>query len=393
MSPRPISRSDDLRRLVEEGYELEVRGAILLVHHVPYVTAARAVAYGSLLMALTLAGDATAPPEDHTAQFVGEEPCDADGVRLGKVINGGAGQLGGIAYNVSFSAKPKPEDRYRDHHHKVTAYVARLGAPARSIDPGATALTFAPAVEDADGSPFVYTDTATPRAGLEKYAARLEGLRVAIVGVGGTGSYILDLAAKTTVAEIHLFDGDRFVQHNAFRAPGAIGLEDLRGGRNKADFWATAYGRFRRGVVPHPFRVTAENVSQLAGFSFVFVAVDDGPSRDAITRGLEGLEVSFIDVGLGVNDVDDRLSATARISTGTPTHTVDRARMPVQPAGPENDYRHNIQIAELNALNATLAVLKWKRIVGVYADLEGERFSTFSTSMNATVNADYDEPS
>jgi tRNA A37 threonylcarbamoyladenosine dehydratase len=45
--------------------------------------------------------------------------------------------------------------------------------------------------------------------------------------MGGTGSYILDLVAKTAVMEIHLFDGDDFNQHNAFRAPGAASLEDL----------------------------------------------------------------------------------------------------------------------------------------------------------------------
>jgi len=393
MSPRLISRSEDLRRLVEEGYELEVRGAVLLVHHVPYVTTAKAVAYGILVMALTLAGETTVAPGDHTAQFIGEEPCDENGVRLAKMINGGAGHVGGVAFNVSFSAKPKPDDRYRDYHHKVTAYVARLAGPARQIDPEATAQTYAPAVEDPDGSPFVYTDTATPRAGLEAYAARLEGLRVAIVGVGGTGSYILDLVAKTTVAEVHLYDGDRFLQHNAFRAPGAFGLEDLRGGPNKADFWASVYGCFRRGVIPHAYRVTAENVSELTGFSFVFLAIDDGLSREAITRGLEALHVPFSDMGLGVNAVDGLLSATVRVSTGTPDHPVDRVRMPVHSSGPENDYRHNIQIGELNALNATLAVLKWKKIAGIYADMEGEHFATFSTSMNATVNADHDGPS
>jgi len=388
MSLRPISRSADLRRLVEDGYELEVRGPCLLVHHVPYVTAAREVRYGTLLMTLTLAGDVTAAPDDHTARFIGGEPCDAEGRRLAKIINSGPGQLGGIDFDVSFSAKPKPDERYRDYHHKVWAYVARLAGPAREIDPKATPLTFEPVREEVGDSPFVYADTATPRAGLEKYATRISAYRVAIVGVGGTGSHILDLVAKSSVAEIHLYDGDRFLQHNAFRAPGALAIGDLRGGPNKARFWTRIYGRFRRGIHAHPYRVTEANVTELRGFDFVFVAVDDGPSRDLITRALETYAVAFVDVGLGVNDVDDRLSATMRISVGTPSHLVDRVRLPVQPAGPQNDYRHNIQIAELNALNATLAVIKWKKIAGIYADLECEHFSTFATSMNSTVNAD-----
>jgi hypothetical protein len=35
---------------------------------------------------------------------------------------------------------------------------------------------------------------------------------------------------------------------------------------------------------------------------------------------------------------------------------------------PENEYRANIQIAELNALNAALAVIKYKQLRGFYRD-------------------------
>ncbi|WP_318271316.1 ThiF family adenylyltransferase [Sphingobacterium cellulitidis] len=46
---------------------------------------------------------------------------------------------------------------------------------------------------------------------------KLERQKIAIIGLGGTGAYILDMVAKTPVKEIHLFDGDSFDQHNAFR--------------------------------------------------------------------------------------------------------------------------------------------------------------------------------
>jgi ThiF family len=45
--------------------------------------------------------------------------------------------------------------------------------------------------------------------------------RVVIVGLGGSGSHILDLIAKTRVRQIDLYDGDHFRRHNAFRSPGA----------------------------------------------------------------------------------------------------------------------------------------------------------------------------
>jgi tRNA A37 threonylcarbamoyladenosine dehydratase len=71
-----------------------------------------------------------------------------------------------------------------------------------------------------DDSPFNYIDDASGRAGITAHTNRLSLARVAIVGLGGTGSYVLDLVVKTPVREIHAFDGDWFVQHNAFRSPG-----------------------------------------------------------------------------------------------------------------------------------------------------------------------------
>ena len=50
--------------------------------------------------------------------------------------------------------------------------------------------------------------------------------KVVIVGLGGTGGYLLDLLAKTPIEEIHLYDDDIFGTHNAFRAPGAASLDD-----------------------------------------------------------------------------------------------------------------------------------------------------------------------
>ena len=72
---------------------------------------------------------------------------------------------------------------------------------------------------------------------------------VALVGLGGTGAYILDLVVKTPVAEIHLYDGDVFLQHNAFRSPGAASVADLRAKLNKVDYYKDRYSPMRRHIV------------------------------------------------------------------------------------------------------------------------------------------------
>ena len=115
-----------------------------------------------------------------------------------------------MAVNHSFSAKPKPADAYPDYHAQVTTYVAILSGPARRIDPTSTAKTF-PLIEPDKESdePFNYTDTASSRAEIVAVTKKLS-LENCHPGLGGTGSYVLDLVAKTPVREIHLYDGDTF---------------------------------------------------------------------------------------------------------------------------------------------------------------------------------------
>lgn len=50
MSNKLINRSTDLKRLRDEGYEIEVRGGHLIVHHIPYVNSNREVKIGKLIL-------------------------------------------------------------------------------------------------------------------------------------------------------------------------------------------------------------------------------------------------------------------------------------------------------------------------------------------------------
>jgi len=53
-----------------------------------------------------------------------------------------------------------------------------------------------------------------------------------------------------------------------------------------------------------------------------------------------------------------------------------------------NSEKKNIQIADLNMLNAAFAVIKWKKLLGFYKDLENEHFSTYTVDGNLLVNED-----
>lgn len=397
MSLRLIARSPDLLRLREDGYSLEVRGDVLLVHGVPYVTPDRVVALGTLVTNLELAGDATTQPANHVASFIGQHPSRVDGSPLVSAVIGGDHVVGTVQANFQLSKKPVDNNnRYRDYHHKVETYVGLISIHAQRIDPLVTARTYPVLTPEQNGdldSPFEYLDTSTTRNGLHDLTVKLKTGPIAIVGLGGTGAYILDLISKMPVEAIHLWDGDRFLQHNAFRAPDAATVDELLKVPQKVDHFAKRYGNLRRRIVAHDAYVTGDNIDELSGMSFVFLAIDDAAARRVIVAKLEEFGVAFIDVGLGVQEVDGALLGLVRTTLSTPkqrAHLHDNHRLPFDGAlGVNDDYRRNIQIASLNMLNAALAVTKWLKHVGYLTDLEGEHHSVYVTSGNAIMNEDF----
>lgn len=391
MSRQPISRSSDLKALVDDGYEIDIVSGHLVVHNVPYVNSEKQVKRGALVSTLDLAGDETTTPSTHVAMFAGEHPCDREGQELKKIKYQSKQKAicDGLAIDHSFSSKPR--GGFKDYHHKMTTYVAIISSHAVAIDPSATAQTRRIIEPDDPESVFNYTDTASSRAGITVVSGKLALDKIAIVGLGGTGSYILDLVAKTPVREIHVFDGDAFLQHNAFRCPGAASVEELKAVPKKVHYHAGRYRPMRKGVVVHEFRVDASNIGALEGMDFVFLCVDRGDVKRPIIEKLEELGLPFVDVGMGIELIDDQLHGIVRVTASTAEkrdHVRDKNRIALTSDDADGVYSQNIQIAELNALNAALAVIKWKKLFGFYRDLEQEHFSTYTLDGNLIINED-----
>jgi len=390
MSHRLINHSPDLKKLRDEGYDLEVRAGHLLVNDIPYVNSRREVSRGVLVTTLTLAGDVTTQPDNHVATFIGDHPCRADGVEIDQIKNpsGGRALAEGIVVNHTFSAKPHIP--YADYYEKVATYVAIISSQARAIDPSATAQTF-PVIEAGkeEDAVFNYLDTASSRAEIDLIARKMALPKIAILGLGGTGSYVLDLVAKTLVKEIHLFDGDDFLQHNAFRSPGAPSIEELKAKPRKAAYLKSIYSRMHRGIVVHEEYVGPQNVDLLGDMNFVFLSLDRGSAKKLIVEKLEAFGIPFVDVGMGVYASENALGGILRVTTHTPQqHEHFRSRVPFSDGDGTNEYALNIQIADLNALNAALAVIKWKKRFGFYLDLDGEHHCTYTIDGNALENDD-----
>ena len=112
---------------------------------------------------------------------------------------------------------------------------------------------------------------------------------------------------------------------------------------------------------------------------------------DVRVQALEAAGKSFIDVGIGVDVVDGSVNGIVRVTTSM-RWSLDvvraKCRIPMTGDGGDNAYARNIQIADLNALNAALAVIRWKKLLGFYTDLEGEHFTAYSIDGNHLLNED-----
>lgn len=389
MSQQLISHSRDLKKLRDHGYDIEIRSGFLLVKDVPYVSRDK-VKRGVLVSELTTAGSVTAAPGSHVAMLIGDYPCDKNGNPLERIRHSGRQQLAGnLIVDHSFSSKPAAGRMYRDYYEKMTTYVAILAAHAQAIDPHATARTHPVITPDETESVFNYQDSASSRAGIGSATQKLELHNLAIVGLGGTGSYILDLVAKTPVREIHLFDGDIFLTHNAFRAPGAASVDALVARSKKVVYMRDVYSKMHRHIEAHDYYLDESNVDELRAMDFVFLCMDLGAPKRVIVEAFEEFDVPFIDVGLGVELIDGSLRGASRVTSSSPGQRHHfRKRVSLADGQTDDAYATDIQVADVNALNAALAVIKWKKWCGFYLDFEKECNSTYVLDSNVLVNDD-----
>ena len=170
MSHQLINLNPDLKLLRDEGYDVEILTNYLMIKQVPYVNTSKEVKFGNLVSELSVAGDQTTAPKDHTVYFAGEHPCDKNGVVMSQIINQSAEKKldHDLIVHHYFSSKPAGGS-YKNHHEKMTTYAAIISSPAHAIDPTVTAKTFPVIETKEDESVFNYIDTASSRAEINVY--------------------------------------------------------------------------------------------------------------------------------------------------------------------------------------------------------------------------------
>jgi hypothetical protein len=196
------NHNDDIRRLLEKGYALRFDSGYLVVRYIPYLDANKALQVGAIVTKLVFIDKMRVQQQDHQVFFAGSAPHGLDG-------------------------QPVP-----NLFAKIEHYLNLVGGPAMSLH-GFNPFTFRVDHDVVADSVFKFQDTMTSRAEIGDLAAVFKNEVIAIIGLGGTGCFVLDFTVKTPVQEIRGFDGDFYYVHNAYRSPGHLDEQDL--GKAKAE--------------------------------------------------------------------------------------------------------------------------------------------------------------
>jgi len=361
-----LESHEDLKHLLEREYSLSLVGAHLVVNDVYHLDADGNLQKGRLAAPLNQPTPQTlGSPFNHQMFWLGMAPCYADGTRmpLGSVdVNV---PIGGAYFTRHLSVKP-PEGSYSTYSSMVEHYVALISAPAEQRF-GVSARTGASYDVPPDTSPFKVRDTFSARAEITDLNTLLANDRIAVIGLGGTGAFVLDFLVKTPVAAITAYDCDTLKVHNGFRTPGEVPIDQF--GHPKTDVYRRKFEPFRHNLKFQNKRIGAGDEALFGDTTFAFVCIDDGEARAEICTMLTRLGVSFIDVGMGVEKEGGALDGLIRTTLFTAeTAVAAMERIPTDFRRVNGGYRVFVQVAELNALNAALAVIRYKQLRGFYAD-------------------------
>jgi hypothetical protein len=364
-----LSHNEDLRRLVDEGYAAAIDSGYLVVRDIPYLDEQRQLKWGAFVAKLEFVDKLTVRQDDHQIWFAGSIPHGLDGQPISQLGGGSASlPLGEASQDVvvqrRFSNKPTAAGKYSDFFEKIEGYVTLISGPAMELH-SASPYTFR-TNETMSDSVFKIHDTLTSRAEITDLSARFKNDVVAVIGLGGTGAYVLEFLVRTPVKEIRGFDLDVFHVHNVFRSPGK--LEEAEMGRSKAEVYQGRYENFRHGLKLERKFIDATSTADLEGVTFAFVCVDKGSSRSQIFDLLIAKKIPFIDVGMGLDRKRGPINGMMR---ATYYSAEDAAALRAKGLAemsdlPDDIYRTNIQIGEINALNACLAVIRFKQLRGFY---------------------------
>ena len=316
---------------------------------------------------------------------------NADGTPIGNHIAGDGKTWSAISIKKGGQGSPEDDGSARDLIHRY----------AKQIVGAISAAGYSETHSLAKPGPFKIPNTFEARAALGPVQDRIRGQRIAIIGLGGTGGYVLDLMAKTPVPEIHLLDADEVEWHTFMRAPGAPTTEEIESLRSnpltKVAYYHSKFASLREGIYPHAIRI--DSPSALGEFlsshpvDFVFVCIDqkknsDTPRQDVVYEALSEAEIPFVDSGVSITLENDMVRGAVTTSFHAEGSEAWKEAIPnARVEGNVPGYR-NVQLPEVNALAASLAVMEWRRRTEQYVSKSASFLHKFRLETPRIVRAD-----
>ena len=374
-----MSRSDRLTAFAKQaGFAVRRADGVVVAFGVPCLVRGGAVGFCTVEKSYD---DSSGKPTDavgtapHGVRVTLDAARDglvyhANGEPIGNHIGGDGETWSDISIKKGCQGTPADDVSADDLLHRYAKQI--VGAVAAAGNPDTAFL--------AKVGPFRIPNTFEARAAVGPVQDRIRDQRIAIIGLGGTGSFVLDLMVKTPVAQIHLLDGDRMDWHNFMRAPGAPTCEEIesqrREGPLKVEYYLAKYAGLRDGVHAHGVRVGdpggfAEFMSAHP-VDFAFVCIDqeqdsDSPRQDMVYSALSEAGVPFVDSGVSITLSNDQVGGAVTTSVYSAGSTAWQGYIPnARVFGDASGYR-NVQLPEVNSLAASLAVMEWRRWTEQYA--------------------------
>ena len=373
-----MSRKDRLSRFGEQvGFTVRVESDVVLAIQVPCLLANGVVSTCTIEKSYD---PASGKPSNriggavHAVRITADEEHDgrvynANETPIENYIDGDEKTWSNISIRKGSQGSPEEDGSASDIIHRY----------AKQIVGALSAAGYSETASLAIRGPFKIPNTFEARAAIGPVQDLIRNQRIAIIGLGGTGAYVLDLVAKTPVKEIHLLDFDDVKWHNFMRAPGAPTAEEIesrhQGCLYKVDYYHSKYASLREGIHPHTVRV--DNPSTFGEFlsahpiDYAFVCIDpltdsDSPRQDAVYCALSDAEIPFIDSGMSITLNDSSVRGAVTTSAYAAGSVVWKDAIPnARVEGNAPGYR-NVQLPEVNALAASLAVMEWRRRTGQY---------------------------
>ena len=315
----------------------------------------------------------------------------ADGNPMEHFLNGDGKTWSNISIKKGTQTNPEEDKSARDLIHRYAKQI--VGAVA--------AVGYSETDFLVRSGPFKIPNTFEARAAIGPVQNRIRDQRIGIIGLGGTGAYVLDLVAKTPVMEIHLLDPDEVDWHTFMRAPGAPTSEEIASRREegvkKVDYYHTKYAPLREGI--HPHAVQVDSPSMFGNFlsdhpiDFAFVCIDqrtegDSPRQDVVYHALSESAIPFIDSGVSMTVENHAVRGAVTTSAYNAGSWRWKTAIPnAKVEGNIPGYR-NVQLPEVNALAASLAVMEWRRRTQQYVSESSSFLHKFRIESPRIIGAD-----